>query len=55
MMYVYVACVPECCGSVCCAFQHSWEALPLPKHVGACILNKGVVKVSACVGCFCYV
>jgi hypothetical protein len=27
----------------------------LPKHVGACILNKGVIKFSACVGCFCYV
>jgi hypothetical protein len=22
-MYVYVACVPECCGSVCCASQLS--------------------------------
>jgi hypothetical protein len=28
---------------------------PLPKHVGACILNKGVVQFSACVGCFYYV
>jgi hypothetical protein len=28
---------------------------PLPKHVGACILNKGVVQFSACVGCFCYI
>jgi hypothetical protein len=26
----------------------------LPKHVGACILNKGVVKFNACVGCFFY-
>jgi hypothetical protein len=27
----------------------------MPKHVGACILNKGVVQFSACVGCFRYV
>jgi hypothetical protein len=27
-MYVYVTCVPECCGSVCCASQLSWEATP---------------------------
>jgi hypothetical protein len=25
---------------------------PLPKHVGACILNKGAVQFSAYVGCF---
>jgi hypothetical protein len=31
------------------------DGRPLLKHVGACILNKGVVKFSACVGCFCYV
>jgi hypothetical protein len=23
MMYVYMACVPECCGTVCCAFQNT--------------------------------
>jgi hypothetical protein len=28
------------------------DGRPLPKHVRACILNKGVVKFSACVGCF---
>jgi hypothetical protein len=44
IMYVYMACVPECCGFVCCASQLS----ALPKHVG-------VVKFSACVGCFHYV
>jgi hypothetical protein len=26
----------------------------LPKHVGACVLNKGLVQFSACVGCFRY-
>jgi hypothetical protein len=25
-MYVYVACVPECCGSICYASQLRWEA-----------------------------
>jgi hypothetical protein len=28
------------------------DGRPLPKHVGACILNKGMVQFSACVGCF---
>jgi hypothetical protein len=66
-MYVYVACVLECCGSVCCASKVSAssnsdepkklpdEGRPLPKHVGAYILNKRVVQFSACVCCFCYV
>jgi hypothetical protein len=37
-MYVYVACVPECCDSVSCAFRLSAYS----------ILNKGVVQFSAC-------
>jgi hypothetical protein len=31
------------------------DGRPLPKHVGVSIFNKGVVKFSACVGCFFYV
>jgi hypothetical protein len=31
------------------------DGRPMPKHVAARILNKGVVQFSACVGCFCYV
>jgi hypothetical protein len=30
-MYVYVAFVPECCGSVCCASQLQWEAQTEPQ------------------------
>jgi hypothetical protein len=30
------------------------DGRPLPKHVGACILDKEVVQFSACVGCFHY-
>jgi hypothetical protein len=30
------------------------DGKPQPKHVGACILNKGMVQFSACVGCFRY-
>jgi hypothetical protein len=41
-MYVCVACMPD-------------DDRPLPKHVGVCILNKGVVQFSACVGCFRYI
>jgi hypothetical protein len=35
-MYVYVACVPECRGSVCCAsYALSWEAQQMePQHSG---------------------
>jgi hypothetical protein len=62
IMYVYLACVPECCGSVFCASQLgsttngtitsnsdeskklSDDDKPQPKHIGVCILNKGVVN-----------
>jgi hypothetical protein len=31
------------------------DGRPLPKHVGASILNKGVVQLNECIDCFCYV
>jgi hypothetical protein len=46
----YVACVPECCASTTdrtTTLQQSDDGRLLPKHVGASILNKGVLQFSA--------
>jgi hypothetical protein len=37
------------------SWVHTNDGRLLPKHVEACILNKGVVQFGECVGCLCYI